>query len=73
MAKVDNKVLESMARMRFAEKAFCDWLDERLAGYQTSIMFQTDEVQMRIMQGRAQELAEIRHLIKEAPDLVRKA
>lgn len=73
MAKIAQKVLESMARMRFAEKDFCDWLDEKLAGYQTSIMFQTDEVQLRILQGRAQELAEIRNTMKEASDLARKA
>lgn len=50
-----------------------DWLDARLVEYQSKIMFQTDEVQLRILQGRAQELAELRGFIKDAPDLLRKA
>lgn len=73
MAKVDPAVLESMARIGFSEKTLIDWLDARLKDYQDRIMFQTDKVQLRILQGRAQELAELRVLIKTAPDLLRKA
>ena len=37
------------------------------------IMFQTDEAQLRISQGRAQKLSELRTLIKTAPEMLRKA
>lgn len=73
MAKVAPQVLESLARIGYAEKPLMDWLEERLKDYQDRIMHQTDEVQLRILQGRAQELAEIRVLIKTAPELCRKA
>ena len=73
MAKVAPVILEALARVGYSEKQLMDWLDERLVEYKDRIMFQTDEVQMRILQGRAQELAELRGLIKTAPELLRKA
>lgn len=73
MAKIVPQVLESMARIGFAEKPLMDWLEERLKEHQDRLMYQTDEAQMRVFQGRAQELAELRVLIKSAPELLRKA
>jgi len=73
MAKIPTPVLESLARIGFAEKQLMDWFDDRLREYQDRIMYQSDEVQLRILQGRAQELADIRVLIKNAPELCRKA
>lgn len=73
MAKIDTQVLESLARIGYAEKRLMDWLDERLNEHKERLMQQTDDVQMRILQGRAQELAELRVLIKTAPELLRKA
>jgi len=73
MAKVSKEVMESMARIGFNEKPFVDWLDAELSDLKDQVMFQTDDVQMRISQGRAQKLAEIRSLIKTAPEMLRKA
>lgn len=73
MAKIAPQVLESLARISFAEKPLVDWLDERLNECKERLMYQTDEVQMRVLQGRAQELAELRVLIRTAPELLRKA
>lgn len=73
MAQIPDSVLESLARIGYSEKHLVDWLDERLAGYDKVNRLQTDDVQLRISQGRAQELAELRDLIKKAPDLRRKA
>lgn len=73
MAKIAPQVLESMARIGYAEKHLMDWLEERLNEYKEKLMYQTDEAQMRVFQGRAQELTELRSLIKSAPELLRKA
>lgn len=73
MAKIDHQVLESLARIGYVEKRLMDWLDERLNEHKERLMQQTDDVQMRILQGRAQELAELRVLIKTAPEVLRKA
>lgn len=67
------QVFESLARIGYSEKPLVDWITERLAEYQERMMFQADDVQMRILQGRAQELAEIRALIRKAPEILRKA
>lgn len=71
--KIDPRVLESMARIGMSEKPFMDWLEGRLCESKDRLMYQTDEAQMRVFQGRSQELAELRALIKTAPDLLRKA
>ena len=73
MAKVDKNVLESMARIGFAEKPFVDWVDAKIADTLENMIHQTDEVQLRILQGRAQAYGELKKLIKEAPDVLRKA
>lgn len=73
MAQISANTLESMARIGYSEKPFMDYLDVQLTELQESIMFQTDDVQVRILQGRAQELYRLRKLIKEAPDMARKA
>jgi len=73
MAHVPDNVLEALARIGFTEKPLMNWLTERLAGYDKSNRLQTDDVQLRISQGRAQELAEILELVKKAPDICRKA
>lgn len=73
MAKIAPQVLESLARIGFAEKPLVDWLDERLNEHKERLMYQTDEAQMRVFQGRAQELAELRVLIRTASELLRKA
>lgn len=73
MAHVPENILESLARIGYSEKPLMEWFDERLAGYDKSNRQQTDDVQLRISQGRAQELAELRDLIKKAPELCRKA
>jgi len=73
MAKISSHVLESLARIGFSEKPFMEWLDTELEAVKEQIMFQTDEVQLRISQGRAQKLSEIRALIRTAPEMLRKA
>lgn len=73
MAKTPPQVLESMARIGFAEKPLMDWLDERLADLMEKMLYQPDEAQLRVLQGRAQELTELRKQIKNAPELLRKA
>lgn len=73
MAQISAQALESMARIGYSEKPFTDYLDVQISELQESIMFQTDDVQLRILQGRAQELHRLRKLIKEAPDMARKA
>lgn len=73
MAKIAHQVLESMARIGYAEKHLMDWLDERLNEHKEKLMYQTDDVQLRVFQGRTQELAELRNLIKNAPELLGKA
>lgn len=73
MAKIALPVLESLARIGHSDKVLMDWVEARLNEYQEKLMHQTDDVQLRILQGRAQELAEIRNLIKTAPELCRKA
>ena len=73
MLKPDRQVLESLARIGFSEKPFVDWLDASLEDAQSRLVSQVDEVQMRILQGRAQGMMELKKLIKEAPELCRKA
>lgn len=73
MAKIAPQVLESLARIGFAEKPLMAWLEERLNEHKEKLMYQMDEAQMRVFQGRAQELDELRSLIKAAPELLRKA
>jgi len=73
MAQIPDNVLEALARIGYAEKPLMNWLTERLAGYDKNNRLQTDDVQLRISQGRAQELAEILELVKKAPDICRKA
>lgn len=73
MAQISAQVLESMARIGYAEKPFMDYLSTQISELQESIMYQNDDVQLRILQGRAQELSKLRKLIKEAPDMARKA
>lgn len=73
MAKIPTQVLESLARIGHAEKPFVDWLDENISALQNGVVFQPDETQLRILQGRAQALMELKKYIKEAPELLRKA
>lgn len=73
MAQISAQVLDSMARIGYAEKPFMDYLSTQISELQESIMYQNDDVQLRILQGRAQELSKLRKLIKEAPDMARKA
>lgn len=73
MARVPKHVLESFSRIGFNEKPFMDWLDTEIEEAKDQIMFQTDEAQLRISQGRAQKLSELRTLIKTAPEMLRKA
>lgn len=73
MIKPNPQVIGALARIGYSEKVLVDWMDESLAELKEKVMFQTDEVQLRILQGRAQELSEIRELIKKAPELARKA
>jgi len=73
MAQVPDNILEALARIGYAEKPLMNWLTERLKDMQDRMMFQTDEVQLRILQGRAQELAEILELVKKSPEICRKA
>ena len=62
-----------MARIGYAEKPFVDYLDVRILELKEDMMFQNDDVQLRILQGRAQELSKLRELIRKAPDMARKA
>lgn len=73
MAQISSQALDSLARIGYAEKPFMDYLDVQISELQEGIMFQTDDVQLRILQGRAQELHRLRKLIKEAPGMARKA
>lgn len=73
MAQIPAQVLESMARIGYAEKPFVDYLDAQIEELKEGIMFQNDDVQLRILQGRAQELSKLRKSIKEAPNTLRKA
>ena len=71
--KVSPQVLESLARIGYSEKPLVDHLNLKLDELKSKLLFQTDIVQMRILQGRAQEISELCELIKTAPELVRKA
>ena len=71
--RVDKSVLEALARIGFSEKPLVDYLNAKLDDMKYKVVFQADEVQTRILQGRAQELSELCELIKNAPELLRKA
>lgn len=73
MAKIQTQVLESLARIGYSEKPFVDWLDVSISALQDQAVYQPDETQLRILQGRAQALMELKKYIKEAPELLRKA
>lgn len=73
MAKIASHTLEALARIRFSEKQLVDWVRERRDEYREKLELQTDDVQLRILQGRAQELTSILDLIEQAPELLRKA
>jgi len=73
MVRPDRKVFESAARIGFNEKPFVDFIDAALTEATTGLINQVDEVQLRILQGRAQVLNELKKLIRESPELLRKA
>lgn len=73
MVKPDKPTYESLARIGFSEKPFADYLDALINEAKETMMYQQDEIQLRISQGRAQAFSELRVRIKEAPDVVRKA
>jgi len=73
MVKPDRQALEVMARLGYDAKAFVEFLKARLVEYDENLRNQPDEVQLRILQGRAQEVSGILDLINKAPELIRKA
>lgn len=73
MATIPQQVLESFARIGYSEKPLMAWLEERLREYDRRNRFQPDDVQLRISQGRAQELSDILDMARTAPELLRKA
>ncbi len=73
MATIQKPVLESAARISTGETTFVKWLEEKLEEYKVKALLQPDDVQMRTLQGRGQELMDIIKVIKEAPMLLRKA
>lgn len=73
MAKPVIQVYESAARISFNEKPFMDYLDQRIAELTNLVVYQEDSDRTRIMQGRAQELIELKKLFQDAPAVARKA
>lgn len=73
MINPDQRTAESMARIGATEKPFMDWLDANLTDLQAGVVMQADETQLRILQGRAQLLIELKKLINGAPSMFRKA
>lgn len=73
MIKPDKAVYESMARIGFSEKPFVDFMVAVVAEAKDLLMYQNDETQLRILQGRAQAYSELLARIKEAPETLRKA
>jgi hypothetical protein len=71
--KVDQRTLETMARIGFQEPSFVLYLEESVAELKDSMVSQPDETQLRLLQGRAQGLMGVLDLIKTAPEKLRKA
>lgn len=68
MAKATQAALESMARIGYAEKPFMDYLEAELSELKDMVVLQPDETQLRILQGRAQQVRALLELIKKAPE-----
>ena len=69
----DQAFYESCARIRFEHEKFLSHLKERLEKYQEELVLQRDEVTVRWVQGRCQELSFLIGNIENASDYLRKA
>ena len=73
MINPGKQAIESMARISFQERALIEYLEAEFSDVQMKMLHMTEEVQLRILQGRAQQTYELLKLIKEASEIVRKA
>lgn len=73
MVRPDKTVIEAAARIGMAEKPFVDFIGALADDAKSGLVSQVDEIQLRILQGRAQAYAELIKLVKEAPTMLRKA
>lgn len=70
---VNTDELEILARVNFSEPKFVDFLEKRLTIYSDAAILQQDEVALRWVQGRAQEVRDLLILLKNASETLRKA
>lgn len=68
MAKPSQLTFESMARIGMSEKPYTDYLSAELSDVTDMMVSQVDETQLRILQGRAQQLRTLIELIRKAPE-----
>lgn len=71
--KIETPVLQSLARINANEPKFVEWLQSKVNQYGVDGLRQRDDVTLRNIQGRGQELLEIVELLKTANEILRKA
>jgi hypothetical protein len=71
--KVDIPTLEVLASVHLHQPKFVEWLESRLARHRDEALSARDEIDVRLAQGRGQELANIIKLMKDANETLRKA
>jgi hypothetical protein len=69
----DREYYEACARIKFEHTEFLSGLKNRLEKYRSDAVLQRDEVTVRWVQGRCQELSAIIDDIEGASDYLRKA
>lgn len=70
--KIETPVLEALARLKSSEPRLVEWLEQRAQRHIIQMVNQTDDVAMRMAQGRVQEVTEILDIIKDAGNILRK-
>lgn len=69
---IPNEVLEFFALMPHNHKALYEWLSVKGRAYDERMRRERDDITLRQVQGRAQELNEMLDLVQQAPAILEK-
>lgn len=71
MASADKQLYEDLIRVRNQYPRVVEWLDSRLNSHKTALVRLVTAEDIKIAQGRAQEISDLLHVIQHAEQNLR--